>query len=160
MANETDTGTREGVTTRPTPSPVTREEVEAAVLAVRDASFDYGEVPFASSEARALFDAEVASNDALSLLLTRLFAERDEWHRIATTSGVCELGAHNPNVASYCREWEARAEKAERERERDEAVAALRWWFDRCADPVDRETFKVECQRRFAAVLAKIGGAS
>lgn len=34
------------------------------------------------------------------------------------------------------------------------AVDALRWWFDRCGDPVDRETFKRECQRKFAAVLA------
>jgi len=62
-----------------------------------------------------------------------LVKQRDEARRLATVAGVCEIAAHNPNVASYCREWEARAEKAEaqrdayisgREMQRDRADAA------------------------------------
>jgi len=62
-----------------------------------------------------------------------LVKERDVWMLRATTGGVAELGVFNPNVASYCRELEARAEKAEaqrdayisgREMQRDRADAA------------------------------------
>jgi len=62
-----------------------------------------------------------------------LVKQRDVWMLRATTGGVAELGVFNPNVASYCRELEARAEKAEaqrdayisgREMQRDRADAA------------------------------------
>ena len=43
------------------------------------------------------------------------------------------------------------------------ARKAFEWWFNRSepivpAGPVDRETFKKECQRKFGAILAEIGG--
>jgi len=40
-------------------------------------------------------------------------AEIAELKRLLDTAGVVEIGARNPNVASYCDHWERRAEKAE-----------------------------------------------
>lgn len=59
------------------------------------------------------FDREIA------LATDDLRGERDKLR----TAGVCEIAAVDPSVASYCREWEARTDKAERER--DAALALL-----------------------------------
>src|SRR5216684_4800860 len=40
-------------------------------------------------------------------------AEIAELKRLLNAAGVVEIGARNPNVASYCDHWERRAEKAE-----------------------------------------------
>lgn len=41
------------------------------------------------------------------------------------TDGVCEIAAANPNVASYCQEWEQRAERAEAENAELRALLAI-----------------------------------
>ena len=51
-----------------------------------------------------------------------LLREKQEAVRLATVAGVCELAAHNPNVASYCREWEDRANAATARADKAEAL--------------------------------------
>ena len=63
--------------------------------------------------------------DDLRLVLSALSKAEAELD-ILRKAGVVELAASNPNVMSYCREWESRAEKAEAER--DLLAAECRAW--------------------------------
>ncbi len=51
--------------------------------------------------------------------INNIHMENAQW----TTWGIIEIAARNPNVASYMKEWEARAVKAEK------SFAELRGWF-------------------------------
>lgn len=54
--------------------------------------------------------AEIASLQAERYTLAAKVAELERDYK---TNGVCAIAADNPNVASYCNEWESRAIKAE-----------------------------------------------
>jgi len=82
-----------------------------------------------------------------------LVKQRDVWMLRATTGGVAELGVFNPNVASYCRELEARAEKAEAQR--DAYISGREMQRDR-ADAATARADKAEKDRDDAVTLAKV----
>ena len=51
--------------------------------------------------------------------MAALEAENESLKAKLTSSGICELAVDNPNLASYAKEWEGRAEKAEAERDKN-----------------------------------------
>ncbi len=72
----------------------------------------------------------VAERDAIARFIEAQAAENAHLKHLLEFAGVAELGARNANVASYCNEWEARAEALEAENARlrvvVEAAKALR----------------------------------
>lgn len=91
---------------------------------------------------------EAAQAQALTTL-TETKKERDGWKRGYLMDGVCEIGAANPNVASYMDHWEGRALKAEARAEALQAengklkglqevlelfIPIYEPWMDRCPD--------------------------
>ena len=56
--------------------------------------------------------------------IAALEAENESLKAKLKTAGICELAVDNPNLASYAKEWEGRADKAEAER--DQALEVIR----------------------------------